>query len=151
MWDSDIINKRHQCEAYIAGEREGVSTTQAAESLNGAYRELGYRDGPMVEIAEKAVGREFNILRKHRDKFSKEIESGVGARIRDRLNQNMRYCPNLCNFDIQLRGRGIAIVTKTMGEEAAISHSVDLNIDGDTSTCDCNEFRFKGIPCEDVH
>ena len=71
MCDGEVINKEHQCEAFIKGEREGVSSQQSAESLNGAYRELGYRDGPLVEIAEKAISREIKLLRDHIKKYRK--------------------------------------------------------------------------------
>ena len=55
----------------MKGEREGVTSQQAAESLNGAYRELGYRDGPLVEIAEKAISREIKLLREHQTSYRK--------------------------------------------------------------------------------
>ena len=60
-----------------------MSSQQAAESLNGAYRELGYRDGPLVEIAEKAIAREVRLLRDHLQKYRKLHEAGevCGPRI----------------------------------------------------------------------
>ena len=87
MWDGDNTNKKHQCEAFIEGEREGISSQQAAESLNGAYRQLGYRDGPMVHIAERAIAREIRIMREHRTTYGKLMASGevVGQRMKDRV------------------------------------------------------------------
>ena len=60
-----------------------MSSQQAAESLNGAYSELGYRDGPLVEIAEKAITREVRLLRDHLKNYKKLHEAGevYGPRI----------------------------------------------------------------------
>ena len=60
-----------------------MSSQQSAESLNGAYRELGYRDGPLVEIAEKAMAREVRLLRDHKKTYRKLHEAGeiCGPRI----------------------------------------------------------------------
>ena len=66
------------------GEREGVSSQQSAESVNGAYKELGYRDGPLVEIAEKAIAREIKLLKEHKNQYRKLLESKeiVGPRVK---------------------------------------------------------------------
>ena len=85
MWSGDTTKKDNWCEAFIQGEREGVSSQQAAESLNGAYRQLGYRDGPMVHIAERAIAREIRILRDNQTKYRELIRQGelVGPRLKE--------------------------------------------------------------------
>ena len=82
MWNGDTINRSSSCEAFINGEREGISSQQSAESLNGAYSELGYRNGPLVELAEEAITREIKLLRENYEHYSKLREEGeiVGPR-----------------------------------------------------------------------
>ena len=152
MWEGGSINKSNQCEAFVEGEREGVFTTQAAESLNGAYRGLGFRDGPLAEIAERALRREVKILREHRTQYRKLIDTNevVGPRIRSEVVQNARSCSNLSTFDIELQGRGIALVTKNSGTGNEQTHKVNIGLDGSIPTCDCKNFRLKGIPCPEA-
>ena len=49
-----------------------------------------------------------------------------------------------------MRGRGITLVAKTIGDENAQTHKVNLGIDGRTPSCDCNNFRLRGIPCSEA-
>ena len=87
MWEGEVTSKTNQCAAYITREREGVTSQQAAESLNGAYRELGYRDDPLVEVAEKAVQREIKLQKDQKAKYRKwkEEEDICGPRVRAKV------------------------------------------------------------------
>ena len=37
-----------------------------------------------------------------------------------------------------------------MGAADAIAHKVNIGIDGSLPTCDCHNFRLKGIPCPEA-
>ena len=37
-----------------------------------------------------------------------------------------------------------------MGAADAITHKVNIGLDGSLPTCDCHNFRLKGIPCPEA-
>ena len=102
------------CQAFIEGEREGILTQQPAESLNGAYKALGFRDGPLITIAEKAVARELRILEAERIKYQRLVEAGeiIGPKLKEIVLANCLHAESINNFDVVVTGCGTALVTK---------------------------------------
>ena len=140
------------CQAFIDGEREGISTQQAAESLNGAYKAIGLRDGPMVLIAEKAVSREIRILEAECKQYQrlKNADEIVGPRIKQLIEENCVHAYNILKFDVVVTGVGTALVTKTSESAVRITHKINIGLDESVPKCDCRNFILEGIPCAEA-